>query len=277
MTDQAASADEPVDVIDERGRVIASVPRARMRAERLRHRAVFVVVTSSDGRLLVHRRSDDKDLWPGRWDLAVGGVVGAGEDVDVAARRELAEEIGVDAEPEPIGGDAAYADADVDLLARRYRVVHDGPFTFADGEVVEARLVDRAELDQLLRTESFVPDSLALLDPPTIFNDTSSRADGPSGDVTVRSAYDRAVLQLEFTVEPFVEGRPGPHVQAAVDAAAAVGADVEFGPFGSTCTVADETMPDIVAAVTRAAFAAGATHVTMHITGHVDADGGDLR
>ena len=34
-----------------------------------------------DGRLLVHRRSDDKDLWPGRWDLAVGGVVAAGESL----------------------------------------------------------------------------------------------------------------------------------------------------------------------------------------------------
>ena len=115
-----------------------------MRAERLRHRAVFIVVTLHRRALLVHRRSDGKDLWPGRWDIAVGGVVGAGEDYDAAARRELAEEIGIgDVVPVPIGA-GRFADDDVDLLARCYRVVHDGPFRFADGEVVEVRWVDAA-------------------------------------------------------------------------------------------------------------------------------------
>lgn len=71
--------------------------------------------------------------------------------------------------------------------------------------------------------------------------------------------------ELEFTVEPFVEGQPGPHVQAAVDAATAAGAEVEFGPFGSTCRAPSDVMPGIVAAVTRAAFAHGATHVSLHL------------
>lgn len=71
--------------------------------------------------------------------------------------------------------------------------------------------------------------------------------------------------ELEFTVEPFVEGRPGPHVTAAVDAATAGGADVEFGPFGSSFRAADEAMPDLVAAIARAAFANGATHVSLHL------------
>ena len=66
-----------------------------MRRHRLRHRATFVVVRCSRGHVLMHRRSDTKDLWPGRWDLAVGGVVTAGEGYDDAARRELAEEVGV--------------------------------------------------------------------------------------------------------------------------------------------------------------------------------------
>ncbi len=71
--------------------------------------------------------------------------------------------------------------------------------------------------------------------------------------------------ELEFTVEPFVEGRPGPHVTAAVDAARAAGGDVEFGPFGSTCRADSATMPDVLAAIARAAFANGATHVSLSI------------
>ena len=160
---------ELVDVVDEHDVVVATVERAEMRARRLRHRAVFVLVVAPDGRLLVHRRSDDKDLWPGRWDIAVGGVVAAGETYDDAARRELAEEAGIEADPLDDLGPGRYADADVDLVARCYRVVHDGPVRFADGEIVEARWADRAELDALLATAAFVPDTLVLLPPEIRF------------------------------------------------------------------------------------------------------------
>jgi len=74
------------------------------------------------------------------------------------------------------------------------------------------------------------------------------------------------VQHLEFTIEPFVEGKPGPHVVAAVDAATELGADVEFGPFGSSCTVDGALMPELVAAVVRAAFSNGATHVNLDVS-----------
>jgi isopentenyldiphosphate isomerase len=160
--------EELVDVVDADDRVIETVPRRQMRADRLRHRAVFIAVRSSAGLLLVHRRSAAKDLWPSRWDVAVGGVVAAGEDYDLAARRELFEEVGVDAVPNPIGA-GRYADDEVDLLARCYVVVHDGPVTFVDGEVAEARWVDRDGLGALLATEAFVPDSLTLLPMEDLF------------------------------------------------------------------------------------------------------------
>lgn len=163
-----SAAHELVDIVDEHDRVVDVVPRARMRAERLLHRCVFIAVVHPDGRLLVHQRSPLKDIWPGWWDLAVGGVVGAGERYDDAARRELAEEVGIEgAEPVVLDDGAArrYVDAEVALLGRCYRVVHPGPFTFADGEVVQARFVDRAELERLLMAEPFLPDSRALLLP----------------------------------------------------------------------------------------------------------------
>src|SRR4051794_16615855 len=93
------AGDELVDVVDEGDRVIGTVPRRQMRAERLRHRAVFVAVFSSAGQVLVQRRSEAKDLWPGWWDIGAGGVVGSGEGFDAAARRELREELGIDAVP----------------------------------------------------------------------------------------------------------------------------------------------------------------------------------
>jgi isopentenyldiphosphate isomerase len=162
------SADELVEEVDLEGRALRVVTRAEMRTARLRHRAVFIVVLSSDGRLLVHRRADDKDLWPSRWDVAAGGVVGAGEAWDDAAARELAEELGVDAvRLEHLAG-ASFEDPDVRLVGETYLAVTDGPFRFADGEVVAARWVDRVALDDLLTTEQFCPDSLAIALPLVI-------------------------------------------------------------------------------------------------------------
>jgi isopentenyldiphosphate isomerase len=161
--------DELVDVVDDDDVVLRTVTRGEMRARRLRHRVVFIIVSSTTGALLVHRRSDDKDLWPGRWDIGVGGVVGAGESYEDAARRELAEEVGVEDVQPAYVADGRYADADVDLVARAFRVVHDGPFRFADGEVVEARWVDADGLAELIAGESFVPDSLTLLPIEVLF------------------------------------------------------------------------------------------------------------
>jgi hypothetical protein len=71
------------------------------------------------------------------------------------------------------------------------------------------------------------------------------------------------VLTLEFTIEPFVEGQPGPHVLAAVAAAEALGVVVDFGPFGSSCTVPAERAGEVARAVIDAAVAHGATHVLL--------------
>src|SRR2546421_3990252 len=73
--------DELVEHVDEAGNVLAVVTRERMRAERLRHRCVYLLVTHA-GHLLIHRRADHKDIWPDRWDVAAGGVVGADESWD---------------------------------------------------------------------------------------------------------------------------------------------------------------------------------------------------
>jgi hypothetical protein len=43
--------------------------------------------------------------------------------------------------------------------------VHDGPFTFTDGEIAEVRWVDASGLRHLMAVEPFVPDNTAVLLP----------------------------------------------------------------------------------------------------------------
>jgi isopentenyldiphosphate isomerase len=135
-----------------------------MRRGNLRHRAVYVLVLSSQEHLLVHRRADWKDVWPSRWDVAFGGVAAVDEAPLVAARRELAEEAGIDA-PLTRLGHGAYEDDDVRVMGDVFLARSDGPFRFADGEVVESGWVAPGELDVWLATHATTPDSVEIVLP----------------------------------------------------------------------------------------------------------------
>jgi len=90
------SADELVDVLDAEGRTVGVVTRREMRARRLPHRSSYVLVFNRAGDLFIHLRVPTKDVYPGHWDVAVGGVLATGESFDDGARREAAEELGVE-------------------------------------------------------------------------------------------------------------------------------------------------------------------------------------
>ncbi len=87
----------------------------------------------------------------------------------------------------------------------------------------------------------------------------------PPDGAAPSTLYAGAVAYVEFTIEPFVEGNPGPHVTAAIAAARDHGAEVEIGPFGSSCTVGLDEVGSVVRSVTDAAFANGASHVSLHV------------
>lgn len=160
-----AAAAELVEEVDRDGRVLRLVSRAEMRRGALRHRTVFVAVLSADGTtLLVHQRAAWKDIWPGAWDLAFGGVCGVGEGWAEAARRELAEEAGLDAALEEVGGGAYEADG-VAEVARVFVARTDAEPTCPDGEVAAVERVPLAELDAWLADRTVCPDSVALVVP----------------------------------------------------------------------------------------------------------------
>ncbi|HET6663642.1 MAG TPA: NUDIX domain-containing protein [Acidimicrobiales bacterium] len=157
---------ELVEEVDDGGRAVRVVTRAEMRAGNLRHRSVGIVVRHPvDPTILVHRRAGWKDVWPGRWDICFGGVCGVGEPEVESARRELAEEAGVEVDAgdlQPLGS-GSYEDDDVRAFATVFEVRSEGPFTFADGEVEEVRWLPIADLEAFLATHPHCPDSAALV------------------------------------------------------------------------------------------------------------------
>jgi 8-oxo-dGTP pyrophosphatase MutT (NUDIX family) len=154
--------DELVDVIDEAGRTVGVVPRREMRTKRLPHRCTYLLVYNGRGELFIHQRTAAKDVYPSYWDVAVGGVLAAGEDYDAGAVREAREEIGVDVEPERLFL-FRYSDERSIAQGMVYRATHNGPFRLQPEEIVRGEFVPPYEVLRRAESDPFCPDGLAVL------------------------------------------------------------------------------------------------------------------
>jgi 8-oxo-dGTP pyrophosphatase MutT (NUDIX family) len=151
-----------VDVIDDAGRTIGVVTRAEMRRRRLPHRSCAILVFSTCGRkLFIHQRTATKDVFPSHWDMAVGGVLAAGESFEEGARREFAEELGITAALQPLFP-FRYSDDATIVQTHVFRTFHDGPFTLQPEEIVRGEFVALEDLPARIREAPFCPDGLAV-------------------------------------------------------------------------------------------------------------------
>src|SRR5260370_41076587 len=153
---------ELVDVIDDQGWTVDTVAREEIRRRRLPHRCVYILVFNRRGELFVHLRTPTKDVYPGYWDVAIGGVLAAGEPFDEGAVREGQEELGVPIEPEPLFP-FRYEVAATVVQAIVYRAIPDGPFHLQAEEIVRGEFVPVPEVTIRAKTEKFCPDGLAAL------------------------------------------------------------------------------------------------------------------
>ncbi|MEU0536146.1 NUDIX domain-containing protein [Amycolatopsis tolypomycina] len=156
-------SDELVALYDQAGAVVGSTTRARVRAGALWHAAGVVLVRSGDGTAVyVHLRTPGKDVFPSTWDCWAGGMVAAGETPAECARRELAEELGVQGvEPVPLFT-KVYDDGRNRCHNFAFEVRWDGPITHQAEEVVEGRWIPldelRAWVDDPAPQLPFIPD-----------------------------------------------------------------------------------------------------------------------
>jgi isopentenyldiphosphate isomerase len=156
-----------VAIIDDTGAVVGSAPRSVMRRDNLPHLVVAVLVRDPAGRIYVHRRTDSKDVFPGMHDCFAAGCLQAGEEVEAAALREVAEELGVvGAALRPLSVQR-YADAATRHVCHAFEVTYGGPITHQAEEVAWGGWLTPAELRDRLADPSwpFVPDGRALIEP----------------------------------------------------------------------------------------------------------------
>jgi isopentenyldiphosphate isomerase len=156
-------ADELVDVIDDAGNTVAVVTRRDMRARKLPHRCTYVLVFNKRGELFIHLRTATKDVFPGHWDVCIGGVLTAGETFVRGARREIREELGIDADAVELFP-LWYRDAATFAHGVAFRLEHDGPFALQVEEIVRGEFVPIANVLERIQRDPFCPDGVQVLE-----------------------------------------------------------------------------------------------------------------
>lgn len=88
-------SEELFDVVNENNVVVRQEPRSVVHRTGLWHRGMNIFLFTPDGKLLVQKRSKDKDTFPSALDCSVSEHVKAGEDYTQTAVRGLQEELGI--------------------------------------------------------------------------------------------------------------------------------------------------------------------------------------
>ena len=129
---------EYLDIVDESGLPTGrTVARDEAHRQGIRHRTAHVwVVREAEGKtqVLLQKRSEEKESFPGMYDTSSAGHIPAGEEPLPSALRELSEELGIDAPPEAL----AYAGT---FSIRYKKVFHGKPFR--DNEVTRVYVYTR--------------------------------------------------------------------------------------------------------------------------------------
>ena len=143
---------ELFETFDRDGNPRGLVPRDEVHARGLWHKSTHVFVYDPQDRLLIQRRSQNKDLYPGLWDYSVGEHLLPGESFLAGAHRGLAEELSIrvrDLEPlgEPRWSEVVAPNAVDREIQQAYRTVYVGDEIEIDPvEVAECTWASRTEL-----------------------------------------------------------------------------------------------------------------------------------
>lgn len=149
---------EVLPIIEPGGLVIGRSTRKACHAHPdLLHPVVHLHIIDPFDRIYLQKRSASKDLYPGRWDTAVGGHVTYGESLFESLIREAGEELGfVDFNPSFIESYIWRSPNETEMV-NIFATVTDRAITPDNNEVDEGRWWTRSEVEEVMGKEIFTP------------------------------------------------------------------------------------------------------------------------
>jgi len=161
--------EEPVEVVDVSGRLLAIVNASEAHRQSLPHRAALVLFFNRDGKLLLGKRPKTAATFPGRWDLTARGHIKPGEASLDAAKRLVNKEFpGLGGGPFFSCQLPASVGTDFEALTvYKYRV--DSGYGSSGGELLAASAEELSALAQDFR-ELFAPAVIYTLEKGILVN-----------------------------------------------------------------------------------------------------------
>jgi isopentenyl-diphosphate delta-isomerase type 1 len=153
---------EMFDVVDEEDQVIGEATREECHKEGLLHRSVMFFVFNESRKILVTKRTDNKDFFPGYWSIVLGGHVRAGESYEEAVAREVEEEVGLKVAPFFIEAFKKRIPEEKENV-KVYGVVISEESRLNKDELEEGEFLDLDGLEKRLKKEKFLPETEILL------------------------------------------------------------------------------------------------------------------
>lgn len=154
------SAEEIFDLVDEHGGRIGTATRSQChRDASLLHPVVHALVLNDAGEILLQKRAPDKDIQPDKWDTSMGGHIAAGESIDVALVREVAEELGITTTREAYVFCYRYVMRNEieSELVHTFMLRHNGPFVFQKSEISAIRFWSHEDIRAHMGDGTFTP------------------------------------------------------------------------------------------------------------------------
>ena len=178
---------EYFDIVDEHGQPTGeTVSRAEAHEKGILHRTAHVwVVRRSEGGwdVLLQKRSEEKDSFPGLYDTSSAGHIPAGDEPLDSALRELREELGVEARPEQL------------RYAGSFRIRYEEEFhgkPFRDNEVTRVYVYDAPVAVEDLRLQEDEVTEVRWFDMEEVWEElhrTGERFCVPEGGLRVLREY----------------------------------------------------------------------------------------
>ncbi|MFW6141170.1 MAG: NUDIX hydrolase [Candidatus Saliniplasma sp.] len=155
---------EYLDVVNEENEVIDQRPRNEVHEKGLPHRTVMFLVRSEDGKILVTKRSYNKEFFPGYWSIVLGGHVQSGSSYEEALKKEMKEEIGVVGEYKKILFFVKDIPEETEYANLYETVVDPADINLIDEEFEKGEFWEKSKIMEELEKRDFLPETYHIID-----------------------------------------------------------------------------------------------------------------